>query len=283
MNLFELNKNRIAKNIQESYIDIEKGREASIGEIREWANGKKKQKQADGSWKTISRSGKAVKQTETTSQQAPKESSDLKTPGTLTSQEAYKKHNFTKFTSYSTPEGAKVFTNAIKDMKMMGRIKALNDFDSSITNDEAKVKGYQKYSDHRKAKAFVSSLRQKFVSDTSIKAGNGKTIKIDNKGDFTINGVRVQVRHEQGSVKLGEGPVAGGGGRGAMYGGGSFDNQLQGIVYTNTMGILKRLVLDGKSWKEIESYMADPKNQRTSVSGDKQLDVWKEVKQHLKL
>jgi hypothetical protein len=34
---------------------LEKGKEANIGEVRVWANGKKKQKQADGSWKTIER------------------------------------------------------------------------------------------------------------------------------------------------------------------------------------------------------------------------------------
>jgi len=52
MNLFEINKARIAKNIQESYIDLEKGKKANIGEIREW-NGKKFQKQANGKWEEI--------------------------------------------------------------------------------------------------------------------------------------------------------------------------------------------------------------------------------------
>lgn len=47
-NLFEINKKRLAKNLQASY--IQKGKKANIGEIREW-QGKKYQKQADGKWK----------------------------------------------------------------------------------------------------------------------------------------------------------------------------------------------------------------------------------------
>jgi hypothetical protein len=59
MNLYELNKARIAKNIQESYVDLEKGKKANIGEVREW-DGKKFQKTASGDWKEVKDSEKNI-------------------------------------------------------------------------------------------------------------------------------------------------------------------------------------------------------------------------------
>ena len=49
--------------ISEALGEIIKGRRAQVGEVRTW-NGKKKQKQSDGSWKTIERPSKAKKKEE---------------------------------------------------------------------------------------------------------------------------------------------------------------------------------------------------------------------------
>ena len=111
--------------------------------------------------------------------------------------------------------------------------------------------------------------------------------KITFDGDnMSINGVPVIVDKDYGYVKLGGRGV--GMMTGALYPAGTGSDQLQGIVYTHAVSIMRRMLKEGKTLPEIDKHMSTA--WRSPVRSDPQDNgfnggrvVWNTVKEYLGL
>lgn len=250
-----------------------------------------KQKQSDGSWKYVGKQGGAQAaakpagekssgkaETKTSKSKDVKVTGRKHEPGTMTRKEAQRANGSASAKDILTPDGLKKFETNLKSMNMRSRMSQLEDSIRFVSDDKRKVRSYQKMAGKQDAiLSKLSQLQKDFIGTVETKAGRNK-LKVTPDGKMYVNNTIVQVDNSSGFVKLG------GGGRGSsvggFYGRGHFEGQLQGVVHTNAASKLRGLILEGKSWKDIDKQMAEGK---TVMSGTTYAQEWPILKRHLKL
>jgi hypothetical protein len=147
------------------------------------------------------------------------------------------------------------------------RTQLLNEYKNYLDKDAKKAAMWKEINPlhAEKAQRAISSMRKKYIGDTSVTEGSTK-ININSSGDMRINGKAVQIDRDSGFVKLGGGGKASS--SGAFYSPTHFDGQLQGSTYIGMARTLQEGLQQGSSIKDTLSKLTGNSSNKTTNKED---------------